>query len=269
MLSNNSPLIMGILNITPDSFSDGGRFIDTEKAVERAFEMEREGADIIDIGGESTRPFSEPVSLKEELKRVIPVIKKIREKSKIRISIDTYKAEVAKSAIEAGADIINDISGTTFDSNMKKIVKKYNKPIIIMHIKGTPKDMQISPEYNDLIGEIKNFLIERKKELNDYGIKDDKIIIDPGIGFGKKTEHNYIILNRLKEFKSIGLPILVGASKKSFLGKPFDYSIEEREEGTCVATVISILNGVDILRVHNVVSTKRIVNTMKMFAENK
>ncbi len=266
MNTNNSDiLIMGILNVTPDSFSDGGKYLNTDKAVERALNMKNEGADIIDIGGESTRPFADPVSLTEELERVVPVIERIREKSDIKISIDTYKSKVAEEAIKAGADIVNDISGTTFDKRMKEVVKKYDKPIIIMHIKGTPKNMQINPEYNDLIGEIKRFLIDRKKELNEFGIGDDKIIIDPGIGFGKKMEQNYIIINRLKEFKSIGLPILIGASRKSFLGKPFDYSIDEREEGTCVSSVISIINGVSILRVHNIVSTKRVINTMKMF----
>jgi dihydropteroate synthase len=269
IINNSNILLMGILNITPDSFSDGGKYISLEKAVERGLEMEKEGADIIDIGGESTRPFAEPVSLEEELERVIPVIEKIRDKSDIKISVDTYKSEVAEEAIRAGANIINDISGATFDNRMKGVIKRYDKPIIIMHIKGTPKNMQINPEYDDLIGEIKQFLVNRKKELNEFGIKDDKIIIDPGIGFGKKIEHNYIIINRLNEFKSVGLPILIGASRKSFLGKPFDYSIEEREEGTCVSSVISILNGVSILRVHNIVSAKRVINTMNMFLRYK
>jgi len=260
---------MGILNITPDSFSDGGKYFDFKKAVQRAVEIEQEGADIIDVGGESTRPFSEPITIEEELKRVIPVIKEIRKLTDLPISVDTYKSEVAKKAIEVGADIVNDISGLTFDNNMKKVIKDYKIPVIIMHIKGKPKDMQVSPVYNNLIEDIIGFLENKKKQLNKCGISDDKIIIDPGIGFGKKIKHNYIIINNLKKLKRINLPILIGVSRKSFLGKPFDLETSERLEGTIVATTISFLQGASIFRTHDVSPIKKALETAKFFKEYK
>jgi len=254
--------------VTPDSFSDGGMFLQREKAVERALLMEKKGADIIDIGGESTRPGAEPVSIEEELERIIPVIKEIRRRSSIIISVDTYKSEVARAAIESGADIINDISGASFDSKMVDVVKKYNVPIIIMHIKGTPKNMQKNPLYNDLLGEIYKFLEDKKIKLNRAGVKDDKIIIDPGIGFGKTWDDNFKIINNLSYFRKINLPILIGASRKSFLSLNGQYSVDEREEQTCVANLIALLKGASIVRVHNVLSAKKMIETLLAFERN-
>ncbi len=261
-------LIAGILNVTPDSFSDGGIFFDKKPAVERALLMEREGADIIDIGGESTRPGAEPVTIEEELERIIPVIGEIRKRSNIIISVDTYKSKVAEEAIKSGADIVNDVSGTSFDSKMVDIVKKYNVPIIIMHIKGTPKNMQKNPVYNNLLEEIYEFLREKKEKLNRAGIGDDKIIVDPGIGFGKTWDDNFKIINNLAYFKELNLPILIGVSKKSFLSLGGKYSVGEREEQTCVANLISLMKGASIVRVHNVVSARKMIETLLAFEEN-
>ncbi len=260
---------MGILNVTPDSFSDGGKYINRNFAVKRALEMEEEGADIIDIGGESTRPGAEPVPLREELNRVIPVIEEIRRRSKILISIDTYKSEVAKAAIDEGANIVNDISGTNFDNKMVEVVKDYNVPIIIMHIKGTPENMQKNPVYKDLLGEIYEYFIKIKEKLNKNSVFDEKIIIDPGIGFGKKLEDNFKIINNLSFFKKLNLPILVGLSRKSFLSLNGKYKVDEREEQTCVANLISLLNGASILRVHNVKQTKKLLETFLAFKGEK
>lgn len=259
---------MGVLNVTPDSFSDGGNFFDLKSAVSRAMELETEGADIIDIGGESTRPGADPVSLEEELQRVIPVIREIRKISNIIISIDTYKSEVARAAIEEGANIVNDISGTNFDEKMIEVVKKHKVPIIIMHIKGTPKNMQKNPSYKDLLGEIYDYFNRVKNKLNKKGIYDEKIIIDPGIGFGKRWEDNFKIINNLRYFKMLGLPILIGLSKKSFLSLNGKFKVDEREVQTCVANLISLLNGASILRVHDVGQTKKLLETFINFKRN-
>lgn len=250
--------IMGILNVTPDSFSDGGLYINTDRAVERAFEIEKEGADIIDIGGESTRPGALPISVDEELSRVIPVIEKIQNRLKIPISIDTYKAKVAREAIEAGASIINDISGLRFDPEMARVAAEYNVPVVIMHIKGTPRDMQINPVYQDLIGEISDFLKEGISIALGAGVDEKKIIIDPGIGFGKTFEHNLEIINRLYEFRSLGMPILFGPSRKSFIGKILDLPPGDRLEGTASAVAIGIMNGANVVRVHDVLPMVRV-----------
>ncbi len=253
------PLIMGILNLTPDSFYDGGKFKNKKEAIAEAVKMEEEGADIIDIGGESTRPGSEPVSWKEELKRVMPVLKEVRKKIKIPISIDTYKSEVAKEALEEGAEIVNDISGLSFDKRMAEIVSRYNAYCVIMHIKGRPKTMQKRVYYRDVIKEIYDYLKEKIAYAEKMGIKREKIIIDPGIGFGKKLEHNIEIIRRLGEFKTLNLPILVGHSRKSFIGEILSLPPEERLIGSLAVAVISLLNGAHILRVHDVKATKQVV----------
>uniref|UniRef100_A0A7V3ZVC4 Dihydropteroate synthase n=1 Tax=candidate division WOR-3 bacterium TaxID=2052148 RepID=A0A7V3ZVC4_UNCW3 len=253
------PLIMGILNLTPDSFYDGGKFKNKKEAIAEAVKMEEEGADIIDIGGESTRPGSEPVSWKEELKRVMPVLKEVRKKIKIPISIDTYKSEVAKEALEEGAEIVNDISGLSFDKKMAEIVSRYNAYCVIMHIKGRPKTMQKRVYYRDVIKEIYDYLKEKIAYAEKMGIKREKIIIDPGIGFGKKLEHNIEIIRRLGEFKTLNLPILVGHSRKSFIGEILSLPPEERLIGSLAVAVISLLNGAHILRVHDVKATKQVV----------
>ena len=252
-------LIMGILNVTPDSFSDGGKFIHLDKALSQAQYMEKNGDDIIDIGGESTRPGAISVSVKEEINRTIPVIEEIRKFSNISISIDTYKSEVAEKALLAGADFINDISGFTFDSRMMEIVKKFDVPVVLMHIKGTPQDMQTNPTYIDVIKDLLEFFSFQINKALDFGIKKVQIIIDPGIGFGKQLNDNFILIRRLKEFSELGFPILIGPSRKSFIGLTLDSPPEYRLEGTLAAVSAGILNGASIVRVHDVKEVKRTV----------
>jgi dihydropteroate synthase len=251
--------IMGILNVTPDSFSDGGDFFRKEQAVEHALRMRDEGADIIDIGGESTRPGSEPVPVSEEAGRVVPVIEVLARKVKIPISIDTYKADVAKAAIAAGASMVNDISGLRFDRRMPGVVSRHKVPVVIMHIRGRPKDMQKNPVYRCLVPEIMDYLNESISMARDAGIPDERIIIDPGIGFGKRAEHNLEILRRLNEFTGYEKPILIGPSRKSFIGTFLNgLPPGERIEGTAAAIAIGIFNGANIIRVHDVAAMKRV-----------
>ncbi|MCX7965664.1 MAG: dihydropteroate synthase [Syntrophorhabdaceae bacterium] len=259
MLIRERPLIMGILNVTPDSFFDGGKYSNTEDAIKHGLEMVEDGADIIDVGGESTRPYSKPVSLEDELNRVIPVIKGIRSKSDILISIDTYKARVAKEAFDAGANMVNDISGLGFDKDMAKTVAKLGAYAVIMHIKGTPQDMQLSPSYKDVIKEIKDYFQERIDFALSSGIEREKIILDPGIGFGKRIEDNLKIIKELKTFKEFGLPLLIGTSMKSFIGHVTDSELHERVEGTLASIAISIWNGADIVRVHDVKKALKVI----------
>ncbi len=244
---------MGVLNVTPDSFSDGGLYFEKSIAIERAKEMVEDGADIIDIGGESTRPGAEPVSLDEELNRTIPVIETLSKEIKVPISIDTYKSIVAEKAINAGASIVNDISGLRFDPEMAEVIAKHKVPVVIMHIKGTPRNMQKEPFYENLIIEIKNYLEDSINIALSAGIEKDKIIIDPGIGFGKTFEHNLEIIHKLSEFTIFGRPILIGLSRKAFIGKILNNALpRERVEGTAAAVAISIMNGANIIRVHDV-----------------
>lgn len=251
--------IMGILNVTPDSFSDGGLYLSKELAVEHALRMQEEGADMIDIGGESTRPGALRISVKEEIKRVAPVIKAIAMKVKVPVSIDTYKSEVAKAAIDAGASIVNDISGLRFDKEMPKLVARHKLPVVIMHIKGTPSNMQKSPSYKALIPEIIDYLAVSIKIAREAGVSDDKIIIDPGIGFGKTAEHNLEIISCLKEFEGFEKPILLGPSRKAFIGLALGgLPSGERVEGTASAVAIGIFNGANIIRVHDVKEMSRV-----------
>lgn len=256
--------LMGVLNVTPDSFSDGGRYLDPDTAVAHALRMVDEGADIIDVGGESTRPRStaygegaEPVDVTEELRRVLPVIERLARVSDVPISIDTYKAEVARRALEAGAVIVNDISGLRFDAEMADVIGQAGASVVIMHIKGTPKTMQLNPAYEDLFGEIKAYLAEGIDKARQAGIK--QIIIDPGIGFGKQLEHNLRLISGLEQFRSLGYPLLVGASRKSFIGTVLNVPVHERVEGSLAAAVAAVLRGANILRVHDVRETKRAV----------
>lgn len=251
--------IMGILNITPDSFSDGGLYLDTEKAVEHALRLADDGADIIDIGGESTRPYSQRVPLEEELKRVIPVIEGIRRYSDIPISIDTYKAEVAKRAIDAGASIVNDITALRGDPLMAEVVRDRQVPLVLMHMKGDPSNMQDNPTYDSLMEEISLFLKERAQYAISRGISKEKVIVDPGIGFGKTFEHNLEIINRLGILQELGYPILIGTSRKRFLGEILDKEPMERDIGTMATVTAAILNGANIVRVHNVKMAKDVV----------
>lgn len=250
--------IMGILNITPDSFSDGGRFFTLDAAIKRAVEIEEAGADFIDIGAESTRPGSQPISVREELNRLLPVLKAIKKRTELPISIDTYKSQVAREVLSNGADMINDISGLHFDFKMSEVIAEFKVPCIIMHIKGRPKTMQKNPYYDDLVGEIFSYLEKGLAIAQKGGISSEKTIIDPGIGFGKRLEDNYEILRRLKELKSLGRPILVGPSRKSFIGLTLNLPVEERLEGSLAASVLAITQGANILRVHDVKETKRV-----------
>ena len=250
---------MGILNVTPDSFSDGGLFFDHEMAVRRGLELEDEGADIIDVGGESTRPGSIPVSSEEEIKRVISVVEALSARLKIPLSVDTYKAEVARLAIEAGASIINDVSALRFDADMVNIIKKYKVPVVLMHMMGKPKDMQVNPIYDDVVKDVYNFLKERIEYAERSGISHDDIIIDPGIGFGKRLNHNLLLIKHLEVFKELRCPLLLGPSRKSFIGEVLDRPVNERLEGTAAVVAAAIMKGANIIRVHDVKEMRMVV----------
>ncbi|NIM59480.1 MAG: dihydropteroate synthase [Candidatus Aminicenantes bacterium] len=251
--------IMGVINVTPDSFSDGGLHFDKDKAVARGLQLREEGADIIDIGGESTRPGSEPITEQEELRRVIPVISALREKTDSLISIDTTKSEVARAALEAGADIINDISSSSFDPKTFSLAAERGAPVILMHMKGIPRNMQVNPFYENVLLEVKSFLKEKIEQAQAAGIKKETIIIDPGIGFGKRHKDNLVLIKNLHFFEDLDQPILIGISRKSFIGKILDSPPEQRLEGTIASAVLSIVHGAHILRVHDVASVKKAV----------
>ncbi|MBF0539714.1 MAG: dihydropteroate synthase [Nitrospirae bacterium] len=258
------PCVMGILNITPDSFSDGGRFFDTTRAVQRAVEMVAQGADIIDIGGISTRPGSEAVAVEEELRRVIPVIEAIGNKIDIPVSVDTYRAQVAEAAISVGASMVNDISAMQFDPDMASVVAKSGAGIILMHIKGTPRDMQDNPVYEDVVEEVYAYLRERIDTAQQAGIAPSKIIIDPGLGFGKTLEHNLSLINNLKRLGNLGYPILIGPSRKAFIGHITNApSPTDRLMGSAAAVAISVYNGADIVRVHDVREMVQVVRAVE------
>lgn len=250
------PQVMGILNVTPDSFSDGGSFT-TEEAIGRQVElMISAGADMIDVGGESTRPFAEPVSESEELKRVIPAITTIRAISPmIPVSIDTTKASVAGAALAAGATMVNDISALRHDPEMAGLVRDYNGPVIIMHMQGTPGDMQVNPSYENVVAEICTFFSERIGWMEAQGIERDRIIIDPGIGFGKTLDHNLTLLRNIQELKKLGRPILIGHSRKSFFDKLLSIPMEKRDCPTAIVSALCAKQEADILRVHDVEKT--------------
>jgi dihydropteroate synthase len=251
--------IMGVINITPDSFSDGGLHFDKDKAVARGLQLREEGSDIIDIGGESTRPGSEPVNQEEELRRVIPVISALRDKTDSLISIDTTKSEVARAALDAGADIINDISSSSFDPKTFSVAAERGAPVILMHMKGIPRNMQVNPFYENVLLEVKSFLEEKIEQAQAAGIKKENIIIDPGIGFGKRHKDNLVLIKNLHFFEDLDQPILIGISRKSFIGKILDSSPQQRLEGTIASAVLSIVHGAHILRVHDVASVKKAV----------
>nr|WP_318246325.1 dihydropteroate synthase [Bacillus sp. PS06] len=247
--------MMGILNITPDSFSDGGKYNQMELAVKRAEEMVGEGADIIDVGGESTRPGHQPVSIEDEIKRVVPIIKAIASSIDVPISIDTYKAEVAEQAIKAGAHLINDVWGAKADPQMAHVAAKYDVPIILMHNRD-------NMDYTNLIEDMILDLQESIDIVKAAGVKDEKIIIDPGIGFAKEFEHNIEVLQQLEQFNRLGYPILLGTSRKRFIGHVLDLPPEQRDEGTGATTCLGIEKGCSFVRVHNVQLNKRIASMM-------
>jgi dihydropteroate synthase len=249
--------IMGVLNVTPDSFSDGGRYLSVGDAVGRGIAMVEEGADFLDIGGESSRPGSDPISVDEELRRILPVIERLTKAVSIPISVDTYKAEVARRALEAGASLVNDISSLTMDPMMRDVVAERGEGVVLMHMRGTPKAMQERPHYDNVVSEIKLFLEKQATLARKAGIR--QVIIDPGIGFGKTLEHNLEILKKLKEFCELGYPVLVGPSRKSFIGTILGLPPTQRLEGTAAAVAVSAMNGASIVRVHDVREMVRVV----------
>ncbi len=262
-------LIMGVLNVTPDSFSDGGHYFTREQAIKQALDLVADGADIIDIGGESTRPYAEKVSLEQEMERVIPVIEELGRIINIPISIDTYKAKVAEAAVKAGASIINDISALRFDPEMGSVVKEAGVPVILMHMKGTPGNMQDNPVYNDLMGEIITFFNEAVDNAVKTGIEKDMIILDPGIGFGKSFSHNLMIIRDFQKLADLGLPLLLGSSRKAFIGKILDKPPEQRDTGTMATVAAGILNGAHIVRVHNCRMAKETVKVIDAIIAGK
>jgi dihydropteroate synthase len=251
---------MGVLNITPDSFSDGGLFLEPQQAIEHGLQMAEEGADIIDVGGESSRPGSDPVPLDEELKRIIPVIGGLASHLEIPLSVDTYKSQVAERAVEAGAQMINDISGLRFDSQMPAVAARYDTPLIIMHIRGTPKTMQQDPSYKDLMGEIIGYLGEGIEKAERGGVDPEQVIVDPGIGFGKRVQDNLVIINRLDELTVLGRPLLIGTSRKSFIGAVLDLEVHQRGVGSLATVAVSALKGAHIVRVHDVAAARQTVD---------
>lgn len=259
----NGPLVMGILNVTPDSFYDGGRYNSVDAALYHVREMINDGVDIIDIGGESTRPGAQAVSVEEEIDRVCPIIEKITREFNIPVSIDTHKSKVAEEALKLGSIMVNDIYGLQGDPHMAATIARYNAYCVIMHIRGTPQTMQLNTEYNNLLLEIARYLRDSIKIAKNANIADDRIIIDPGIGFGKSLEQNYIILNNIKYFKLLGYPVLVGLSRKSLIGKLYNTD-EDRLPATLALNAIAIYNGADIIRVHDVKEHKLILEPLKM-----
>jgi dihydropteroate synthase len=250
------PLLMGIVNVTPDSFSDGGKFFDPQQAIEQALRLVDEGADIIDIGGESTRPYSEKVVINEELRRVMPVLEALREKVDVPISIDTSKAEIAKAALEIGAEIINDVTGLTGDPAMLELAMKSNAGVCAMHMQGTPQTMQDAPKYGEVVAEIGEYLAQRKAALLDAGVELERICLDPGIGFGKTHQHNLTLMANCWRFHEIGCPLLVGHSRKGFLAKVIGDSDRDRTAATAGSAIALALQGVQVIRVHDVRAVK-------------
>ena len=253
-------LLMGTINVTPDSFSDGDRFFQTEKAIKQGELLASEGADLLDVGGESTRPFSDPVPLQEELRRVIPVVSELAKRTSIPISIDTCKAEVARASLDAGATMINDISALRFDPQMVELAAAVKVPLVLMHMQGTPRSMQVEPRYGSLFSEIIAFLEERIQFACTGGVSRERIIVDPGIGFGKTVNHNLLLIKHLDALATLGLPILLGTSRKSFIGAVLDKEVNEREPGTWATVCAGIIKGAHILRVHEVATCRQLAD---------
>ena len=255
--------VMGVLNVTPDSFSDGGRFLDPSAAVARGERMAAEGADLIDVGGESTRPFSDPVSAEEEIRRVVPVVAELARRVDVPISIDTTKAEVARRALAAGAAMVNDISGLELDPDLARVAAEFEAPLVLMHMRGEPRTMQVDPRYEDLVGEIREHLSRAVERAERMGVERSRLVVDPGLGFGKTAAHNLELIRRLPELAVLDLPLLVGPSRKSFIRRlvkppevrdiPADLPVVET--GTQAAVAAAVLNGAHIVRVHDVAAT--------------
>ena len=261
--------IMGIINVTPDSFSDGGKYANVEATVMRAKQMVADGADIIDIGGESSRPGAEPITANEECRRVIPVVQALAEQSQIPISVDTYKAKVAHEALSAGACVINDITALHGDPNMCQIVADAQAGVILMHMQGVPATMQKAPTYQNVVAEVHAWLTEVASQAVDRGIDSSRIMIDPGIGFGKTFDHNLEILRHLMQFRGIGYPMLVGVSRKKFIGRILNLPVHQREEGTAATVAWSIINGANVVRVHDVARMKQVAQVINTICRTK
>ena len=261
--------IMGIINVTPDSFSDGGKYANVEAAVMRAKQMVADGADIIDIGGESSRPGAEPITANEECRRVIPVVQALAEQFQIPISVDTYKAKVAREALSAGACVINDITALHGDPNMCQIIADAQAGVILMHMQGVPATMQKAPTYQNVVAEVHAWLTEVASQAVDRGIDSSRIMIDPGIGFGKTFDHNLEILRHLTQFRGIGYPMLVGVSRKKFIGRILDLPVHQREEGTAATVAWSIINGANMVRVHDVAKMKQVAQVIDTICRTK
>lgn len=251
-------LIMGILNVTPDSFSDGGCYLDVAAAIDHAKVMVKDGADVIDVGGESSRPGASPASTEEELARVLPVVEGLVDEISVPVSIDTCKSEVARRALETGAHIVNDITALQGDAEMARVVAEMGAGVILMHMRGSPRTMQQSPVYDDVVSDISAWLHRRIEYAKTEGIPPDRIVIDPGIGFGKTVNHNLEILRRLDEFRLLNKPILIGTSRKSFIGKILDLPVNSRIEGTAATITWAIAHGADMVRVHDVKAMHRV-----------
>jgi dihydropteroate synthase len=261
-------LIMGVINVTPDSFSDGGLFYGREQAIAQGEALAAEGADILDIGGESTRPFSQPLAAGEEMNRIIPVIRELAKKVRIPISVDTYKAEVAEAALDAGAALVNDISALRLDPAMPAVLRNHGAPVILMHMQGTPQDMQSQPHYGDLLKEVHSFFEERLIWAEQQGLDRDRVMIDPGIGFGKTWEHNILLIKRLDFFSDLGCPLLIGTSRKLFIGKLTGQHLPgEREWGTAATTALAAWLGAHMIRVHRVDSNRQVLQVVDALRE--
>jgi dihydropteroate synthase len=251
---------MAVLNLTPDSFSDGGRFQDVDHAVNNALEMIHEGADILDIGGESSRPGAEPISLDEELRRVTPVVAKLAKRVQVPISIDTTKSEVARCCLDLGASIVNDISALRDDPAMGEVIQRYRAGVVLMHMRGVPATMQMNPTYTDILEEVYDFLRSRTEAAVNSGIDPERIAIDPGLGFGKRLEDNLTLLGQLSLFSGLGRPMVVGPSRKGFLGSLLQRPVLEREWGTAAAVAVAVLKGANVIRVHAVAEMRQVIH---------
>ena len=270
LLAQPRPLIMGVINVTPDSFADGGLFFDHDAAVNHALTLVAAGADILDIGGESTRPYSDPTPLDEELSRVLPVIEQVRAQTSVAISIDTYKSQVARAALDTGANIVNDISALQFDHDMIHLAREYGAPVILMHMQGTPREMQANPHYDDLLGELRAFFSERLEFALAHGLSRELLVLDPGIGFGKTFYHNMEILNNLDAFLDLGCPLLIGPSRKAFLGHLLGgLPPAERDVATLAALTIAVQRGAHIIRVHNVAYAKQFFTVLNAISQTQ
>jgi len=260
---------MGVLNVTPDSFSDGGRYLDPGAACDRALAMEAEGADIVDIGAESSRPGADPVNVQEELRRLMPVLEKVCHRLTIPVSVDTTKAEVAKQALEAGVAVINDISALRFDPAMSRLIAESGAGIVLMHMQGSPKNMQQNPSYEDVVGEVRAFFRERTETAVANGIRAEQIILDPGFGFGKNLNHNLTLLANLDAFQEFERPVMIGISRKAFVGRVVDREVGERLPGTAGAIATAVLLGARIVRAHDLAPMKDVVRMVETIMSAK